>query len=335
MATAVTLEDYHKFIAGRGWIELANWTVLRMGGPDRVRFLHGLCTNDIRRLQPGQGCEAFITSAQGKILGHVIVLADEHSLWLVGTPGQARQLLEHFTKYQIREELEFEDRSGSWALVLVGGAAADGPLLPGGWALPPAEAYSHCREPRLENAARWIRWVPCRWLALLMVPRASHDQWSAIAEKEGIQALSSALWEPLRIELGWPVYGHDIRAENFPQEIGRDQLAISFTKGCYLGQETVARIDALGHVNRMLRGLAWPDGVECRPDSVYHYQGKIAAYVTSAAYSPHLQGWAVMGFVRRGFEKPGSTVPLDGGASAVVRQFPLGYLWQDQTDGSA
>src|SRR5205814_560451 len=114
--------------------------------------------------------------------------------------------------------------------------------------------------------------------------------------------------EMVRIEAGTPFFGQDITDKNLPQELGRDALAISFTKGCYLGQETVARIDALGHVNQTLRGLRFA-GLEIpqagadlsTPDK----PDKAVAHVTSAAFSPRLAAPLALGYVRRGYEAPG------------------------------
>jgi hypothetical protein len=105
--------------------------------------------------------------------------------------------------------------------------------------------------------------------------------------------------EIARIEAGTPFYGRDITDKSFPQEVGRDARAISFTKGCYLGQETVARIDALGHVNRLLVGLRFEGSEAPTPGTELRVGDKTAGTVTSSVYSPRLEAPLALGYVRR------------------------------------
>ena len=121
-----------------------------------------------------------------------------------------------------------------------------------------------------------------------------------------------------RIEMGVPVYGQDVTIDNLPQEIARDQYAISFTKGCYLGQETVARIDALGHVNRRLLGLRFCGETVPPPGATITVEGKPIAQVTSSCFSPRLDAPLALAFVRRGNDKPGTKILTDFGDAEVV-----------------
>ena len=106
----------------------------------------------------------------------------------------------------------------------------------------------------------------------------------------GLIEVDAASFEVLRIEAGTPVFGKEVTEKNLPQEFGRDDRAISFVKGCYLGQETVARIDALGHVNQVLKGLRLEPGSPCpRPGSPLEHEGKRVGVVTSAAFSPRAE----------------------------------------------
>src|SRR5438046_8506879 len=104
----------------------------------------------------------------------------------------------------------------------------------------------------------------------------------------------------MRIEAGYPLYGRDITDKNLPQEIDRDRLAISFTKGCYLGQETVARIDALGHVNRLLRGIKFLTSAIPERGTELQSGGKVVGHVTSSCWSPGIGAPLALGFLRRG-----------------------------------
>jgi folate-binding protein YgfZ len=126
-------------------------------------------------------------------------------------------------------------------------------------------------------------------------------------------------FDTARIEAGFPIYGRDISERNLPQEVARDELALSFVKGCYIGQETVARIDALGHVNRLLRGIKLhsdhvpADGTELRA------AGQTIGEITSATCSPLLAAPMALAYIRRGYDQPGTRLECEHGAAEVVR----------------
>jgi folate-binding protein YgfZ len=124
--------------------------------------------------------------------------------------------------------------------------------------------------------------------------------------------------EMLRIEAGLPLYGIDLDERNLPQEVNRDAEAISFTKGCYLGQETVARIDALGHVNWLLTGLLLPAGPLPAAGTTFEQDGSDVARMTSSSYSPRLQRPLAMAYVRQRSSSPGTVLP-----GAEVISLPL------------
>lgn len=158
------------------------------------------------------------------------------------------------------------------------------------------------------------------------------DRAAVLAESRevaGLVEVTPEAFEVLRIEGGFPLFGRDLTAENLPQEVARDAKAINFVKGCYLGQETVARIDALGHVNKLLRGLQLPGAVDPpAPGSVIEGDGKSVGTITSAAYSP---GWGcvvALGYLRRSHAAAGTTVRVVGQAEgspveAVARDLPM------------
>ena len=147
---------------------------------------------------------------------------------------------------------------------------------------------------------------------------------AALANAGAVPAGADA-FEMARIEAGTPLYARDISDKNLPQEVNRDALAISFTKGCYLGQETVARIDALGHVNRVLVGVRFagseppPPGTELTVTEAQGSEGKATVgAVTSAAYSPRLGSSLALAYVRRGHTQPGTQLTSSAGPAQVV-----------------
>src|SRR5262245_23136409 len=248
--------EYDALTRGCGMAPWLDRTQIEFTGTDRASFLHNLCTNNVRDLQPGQGCEAFITNVHGKTIGHGYVLCGAESLVLDTVPGQAGKLLPHFEKYHIREQVVFRDRTPAWRELLLAGEGASDLLARLTDSPPPASRLQHGIV-QLAGGAVWLRRVDlCGPHSFLLSGEGSALQaaWSALSA-QGARPCGHEAVEMVRIEAGTPLFGQDISDKNLPQELARDALAINFTKGCYLGQETVARIDALGHVNQTLRGV--------------------------------------------------------------------------------
>ena len=232
-------------------IELPGRTHLELTGQDRAAFLHNFCSNHIKGLAVGQGCEAFITSIKGRILGHLLVFADTDRLLVETVPRQGPALLAHLDKYIITEDVQLADRSDEWSQLYVSGERAE-ELLQAALsiaALPsmtaPAQisvGSGYLRKFSFGSAPGWSLVGPRDWIA----------QCQAFLLATGVLSGAAEQFEQLRIEAGFPHYGVDLSEANLAQEANRTSRAISFQKGCYLGQEPIARIDALGHVNRAL-----------------------------------------------------------------------------------
>ena len=155
--------------------------------------------------------------------------------------------------------------------------------------------------------------------------RCGQDQLDTIASdirssSDGAEEaeLTDEFLEALRLEAGSPVYGRDITIENLPQEVGRDSQCISFNKGCYLGQEPVARIDALGHVNRNLVGLLCEGAEPPASGTPIEVNGKVVGAVTSSAFSPARDQALAMAYVRREYAMEGERLQWAGGAGVVT-----------------
>lgn len=306
---------------GAGLVDLSHRTKLELTGADRVRFLHNLCTNDIKALAPGQGCEAFLTTSQGKIVGHVYVFATSTALVLDTVAGQSEGILEHLEKYRITDNVDWIDNTDAWVELYASGPraaavlemVANTPVARGASAvLIPEHVLEHGRGV-VGGVDGWLRRVDlCGDPGYQVVVAAGVASQAAAALIEaGAVPIGMRAFDVLRLEAGTPLFGRDITQENLPQEVGRDRQAISFTKGCYLGQETVARIDAHGHVNRHLVGLRC-DGDEPPPEgSELRCDGTRVGRVTSAARSERL-GVIALAYVRRGKESPGTVLQVHG-----------------------
>ncbi|EAQ77819.1 CAF17-like 4Fe-4S cluster assembly/insertion protein YgfZ [Blastopirellula marina] len=286
-------------------------TRLQMSGADRVKFLHNLSTAEIKKLPPGQGCETFIPTLQGRILGHFFALPTDNSILLTGVSNQAETLLPHFQKYAVIEDVEVVDRTADTSeYLLVGPHAAT--WIEQTWGIAPPETN--------------LQIVADDDVTIYRTPYVGHSAWGVIASGENQAAPADALaalpqgteeaLSALRIEAGFPYFGRDITSENLAQEADRDAAAISFTKGCYLGQETIARIDALGHVNRRLLGVKF--AAKPSDEATFEIDGKSALNVTSIAFSQDQDQWIGLAMVRRGFDKPGQTWETSNGPVEIT-----------------
>ena len=281
--------EYRAATQAAALFDLSDRVSIELRGKDRQAFLHNFCTNDIKRLNSGDGCEAFLTNIKGRIVGHIIVFAAADALWLDGVPGSETFLSSHLDKYVISEDVQVLNRTTDVGMVYVAGpdaAARLGPLL-----LSSVDELSLCGS-RIDSCAavevqvRRFDFTRAPGFELLAPRDRLADLWGALSA--AITPAGSAVFEALRIEAGFPLYGVDISEDNIAQEAGRTKQAISFTKGCYLGQEPIARLDAMGHVNRELRGVRLAEG-PAPPGQTPVFEGTGAQQVgtiTSAAMSP-------------------------------------------------
>jgi len=313
------LAQYSALTSGVGLAELSGRTVIAVTGSDCASFLQSFTTNDIKRVKVGGGCEAFITSPQGKTLGHVLVFGEPNQYTLDTTPGQAPVLIAHFDKYVISEDVQFVDRSDEFRDLLVAGPKSAALLTAVSGTQPPTELLAH--------AAATIAGRPAIMRRVEFAgPLSYFVQVSAINAAEISEAIAaagaiccgSAAIESARLEVGIPLFTVDITPDNLPQEVARDARAISLTKGCYLGQETVARIDAVGHVNRLLVGVTFASTEIPASDMMLLAGDQQVGQVTSAAFSPRLQAPLALAYVRRNQAKPGTILSSVAGKAEVI-----------------
>lgn len=297
------------------WADLDGYGRLEVRGPDALTFLHNLCSSDLVKLPSGQGCEAFFLDLKGRIVAYAVVFKGDNYLWVDCGPGGAEKLRCHLERYAAVSDVTVLDRSSShvhWHLV--GPRATD--------LVHQAVELSISFADNLRFAASGsddARLLVCRRdrSALpgydLSIPRPeANGAWNrltAVRDAFGLVDLSAEAAETLRIEAGLPVYGKDISDDNFPQEVGREAHAISFTKGCYLGQETVARIDALGHVNRKLTGLVI-DGLPTATGVEVRDGERAVGTLTSSTFSPRRNATIGLAMLRAESATPGQRLTV-------------------------
>ena len=235
-------------------------TQIEITGADRASFLHNFCTNHIKGLAVGQGCEAIVTNIKGRILFYVLVFAGPESLWMEAEPGQAGALLAHLERYLITEDVQLIDRSGEFTQLYLSGSSAE-TCLAQALGRDLATLPSPGQIVAQGVLVRRFSFGSAPGFSLVGAP-SEIDAWSTKLLADGAIEGSAEWFEALRIEAGFPKHGVDLTEDHLAQEANRTKLAISFTKGCYLGQEPIARIDALGHVNRLLCGVISDDPTE-------------------------------------------------------------------------
>ena len=297
-------------------------SVLDLIGNDASQILNNLTTNDIASLASGQGCESFVTNVRGKTLGHVQVFRTDEGYRCIGPAGQSERLAEHADRYTIREDAEPRvlDTDFAAALLAPGAAAAVPVTLP---------------EPRQPHESSWavtqlgalpVQVYRVPWLgegSLLLLALA--DQADELSDWLGNQRLAvadEAAFHQARVPVGFPWYGIDVDESNLPQEADRDAQALSFTKGCYLGQETVARLDALGQVQKKLVRWSIAGAVPAAGTALVAGE-KTVGRLTSVAASGEEDAVAI-GMARRSHFDPGAAA--DGTDEATGQTFAARVL---------
>ena len=283
--TESDLKQYHALTQGAGIVDVSDRTQVIVSGADRVGFLNNLCTQNVTSLQCHQSAEAFFCSVQGKILAHAFVFSLADRILLDTVPEQGDLLMQHLDKYVIMESVEIEDATESLASFWVIGPDSETLLA----ALDQDEI--DCSVFRTDAIG-----TPS---STVCVPMSFKSRMLDFLQTHGGVLCESPASQAVRIESKFPLFDVDIASNHLPQEVGRDEQAISFTKGCYLGQETVARIDALGHVNWQLVRLDFGSTIELQVGAEVHLaESKIGA-VTSIGWSPANQGTIALARVRR------------------------------------
>ncbi|MDA1013180.1 MAG: hypothetical protein O3A00_01865 [Planctomycetota bacterium] len=316
-----------EYIAARDDVavfDLSDRVQLKLTGSARVKFLHSFCSNDIKSLADGRGCEAFVTNIKGRIVGHIFVFVMPDAIWIDSGPGTVETLSGHLGKYAIVEDVDISDESANRGDLLLSGENAATAIANFGVEADPFVIGQHVTHAWQGHA------IDVRRTSMLGVPNflLSVDRggitqvWQHLIDA-GVRPAGAEAFEALRIESLFPIHGQDISDENIAQEAARTELAISFTKGCYLGQEPIARLDSLGHVNKTLRGLRIDGDVKIDAGALImpSDDDQEIGRVTSVAAIPGQAESVAMGFVRRRFMDAGTQVRVqtaDGQSAASV-----------------
>jgi glycine cleavage system T protein len=288
-----------------GMADLSYRGLIRITGTDRAKFLQGLITNDAMKLAEGQGLYAAILNPKGRMLADLKIYA-VHDAFLVDLDREITdKTVQILNRYKLISKAVLEDLTDRLVHLAVYGPSAQ-PLLEKvlGTALPKSLEFSSIS---VQWNGQQVHVIQSMYTGEqgydLMVPvQQGEALWKEILDAGsgfGIKPTGLEALESLRIEAGIPRYGMDMDENTFPPEAGLEEKAISYTKGCYVGQETIARIKTYGQVHRKLMGLILKeDGLPHRNDKVLKNDEEIG-FVTSAVYSPVLNQNIALGYIRR------------------------------------
>jgi folate-binding protein YgfZ len=294
------LEDYEMLRADAGAVTLGR-DFLRVSGPDAVEYLQGQLSQDVAPLDVGESADSLILSPQGKLDAYVRVsrLSDD-ALVVDVDGGFGEAVAARLARFKLRVKAVIEPLA--WRAVALRGPRAGALGTPGGaWGTTLAPSFS--------------------WNGVTGVDLLGEEP----AVPDGVRACSIEAWESVRVEAGIPVMGAELDERTIAAEADLLDRSVSFTKGCYTGQELVARLDARGNrVARHLRGLVVAGSTGPVTGSEIVFEGKVVGSVTSSAWSPALRSQVALGYVHRAV-LASSAVELRGASSvpAEVRTLPL------------
>jgi folate-binding protein YgfZ len=295
----------------------------RVTGPDRVTWLQGLLTNDIAALTPGTGCYAAYLTPQGRMLADVRVLHRGEALILDVPPVSRAAVFERLSTFIIMEDVTLDDVTDTLARVSLHGPQAFDVLsacmsLAGAArSLPEHASVAATFGDHQDLIVAGSRELGVLGFDIYLPAGAKADLLAAL-RAAGASDIDADAWHTLRVEAGRPLFGVDMTTDTIPLEAGIEDRAISFTKGCYVGQEVIIRVMHRGH-GRVARKLvkltldangAAPTARVIETDMPIVTGDREIGRVTSAAYSPSLDRWIALGYVHRDFAEPGTAVSL-------------------------
>ena len=304
------MSPYRAAYESAALFDLSDHAMIELTGRDAREFLHNLCTQDVKDLPVGESREAFLTTSKARVIAHVWIWHRKQDVLLLGCAAcQAEKLLQHLNHYLISEQVEVQSRPEFSLLRVVGPKAKAAAASAGLWLIRANSLPEH------ESVD-------------LLLADADGD---AIELRQRIVDYGAVQGDPatyniLRIEAGLPEYGIDIDENRLAMEVNRTAQAISYAKGCYLGQETIVMARDRGQVNRLLTGVKIAGGSALAHGAKLFRANEEVGHVTSSVFSPKLEQVIALAYLRRGSWEPGTNVEIDpatDGRAAVVSALPF------------
>jgi folate-binding protein YgfZ len=285
-------DGYEALRQNAAWLDLSTRGRIVARGRDRARFLHNLTSNEVKKMTPGSGCYAFLLNPQGRIQADLYLFCfDDH--FLIDTEPEFREKAQqHILKYKVADQVELENVTETTAAIGLEGPEAATILRAAGAPVP-------------EGALAHLAWGNRTVVAISFTGQPGYrvycspeDRAATIAllESAGAKAADADDARMVRMENGKPLYGVDIRETSLPQET-QQMHALSFSKGCYLGQEIVERIRSMGKVHRKLERVELEGAEPVAAGTKLTVDGR-EAEITSSIFSPHAGKVIALAYVR-------------------------------------
>jgi len=318
--------EYEALRAGAGVVYQPWIGRLSVTGSDRVTFLQGMLSNDVAGLAPGTGCPALLLSEQGRAVAELIVLiGSADTIALDGVASSLAAAKTSLERYIIADDVAIAAPAQPYATFALLGPDAAAVVERLG-STPPVASYAHSPMDIPDGAVHVVR-IPSPGVGgfVCRVPSAdAASWWSACVDRAGAVPVGVEAFDVLRVESGVPWHGRDVGVETLALEAPYD-AAISFRKGCYLGQEVMERVMARGHVNRKLVGIELAGDEVPAANARLHVGDREVGWITSAVRSWRLGHVIALAYVRREHLQPGTVLALGAadGPPAVVRALPF------------
>jgi folate-binding protein YgfZ len=320
-------EEYRAGMEGALAIDRSNRGAVRVTGRDRESFLQNMLSNDVRSIPPGGGVTAAFLNNKGKLVSDLLVLKEEDFFLLELERSRVEPFTRSLGRYVISEDVVLESLVGRDVSFSIVGPRVSTILA----TLAETSAAQLDAMPHLHHFRFEVAGAPTRLTAHRRERSVRFDVGSSVEHAAALLAAvldggallgGTLVSEARRIEAGIPRFGADMDESHFPQEAALDD-AISFQKGCYIGQEYVVRLAHRGHLNRKLVGLLVPTGPKPPPGSKVLRGEEEVGVVTSSAESPAFGGALALAHLKREVFEPGTAVLLEGGVEAIVSALPF------------
>jgi folate-binding protein YgfZ len=324
-----SFETEHQALrASAGLVDYSTQALIQVTGADRTDFLQRLLTNDLTRLAPGGGCRAALLTASAKLVAELLVLVDPDAYWLLCDLARAGLVAAALEQYRFSEDVAVTNHERRDATLAVQGPSTDAALRVALGEVPAAEhPGDHARAPFRDTTIRLVRHTLTGdpgVLCLVEMERAE-ALWEEL-RRSGAAPVGWGALNTARIEAGIPWFGVDMDETTLLPEAGLEGSLVSDTKGCYLGQEIVARMQTYGSPSKRLVGLLVEAADACEAGDRLVRGSDDVGWVTSACRSPSLGRPIAMGYVKRGSDEPGTRVEIVRGTrriSATVTALPF------------
>ncbi len=319
-------DEFRALTSTCGVYDLSTRAKLEITRNDRIRWLNGMVTNNVRDLAPEYGIYSFLLNPQGHILGDFLAYNRGDRILVDTDQSQVEKILATFDHYIIMDDVEIANLSDKLTSVGIAGPNARDVLKTAGFEVGDLKPLQMEDIDWNQAKASVVRGEQEQYPSyeIWIAPEQAGEVITALRSAGAVQVSREAL-ELYRIALGIPRYGQDIRERDLPQET-EQQRALNFNKGCYVGQEIVERIRSRGNVHRKFTGFRIA-GPEPAPGTKIQAQGKDVGEITSSAVIPAAHGdrTVALGYIRREVGVPGKEIPI-ARSTAIVSELPFADL---------